>query len=116
VPTLWQASADKAKFYREVIGTSCRTCHAALGSAEEKFDWDSQPGLFTGSTDPNNRVYRHVCGGTSELALNGSMPNALASLDRLLDSSAPGIDALRARMNTYLGCSAPAEDPVYPRR
>ncbi|CDS48368.1 hypothetical protein [Polaromonas sp. CG9_12] len=116
VPTPWQAPADKAQFYREVIGTSCRTCHAALGSAEDRFDWDSQPNLFTGSTDPSNNMYRHVCGGTPELAVNGSMPNALASLDRLLDSSAPGIDALRARMKKYLGCSAPAEDPVYPRR
>jgi len=117
VPKLWhEAPADKALFYREVIGTSCRTCHAALGSADARFDLDSQPNLFTGSTAPTDPVFQHVCGGTSELALNGSMPNALASLDRLLDNSAPGIDALRARMKKYLGCSAPAEDPVYPRR
>jgi len=116
VPTPWQASADKALFYREVIGTSCRTCHSALGSAESRFDWDSHPELFVGLTDPNNTAYRHVCGGTPELAINSSMPNALASLDRLLDSSAPNSIALRNRMKTYLGCSAPAEDPVYPRR
>ncbi len=116
VPAVWQAPADKAQFYREVIGTSCRTCHAALGSANDRFDWDSKPNLFSGSTDPTNLVFQHVCGGTSELAVNGSMPNALASLDRLLDSSAPGNAALRIRMNTYLGCSTPAQDPVYPRR
>ena len=112
----WHASADKALFYREVIGTSCRTCHAALGSANARFDWDSQPELFVGSTDQNNKVFRHVCGGTPELADNGSMPNALASLDRLLDGNAPGINALRNRMDSYLGCATPAEDPVYPRR
>lgn len=116
VPTEWQASADKAQFYREVIGTSCRTCHAALGPAGNRFDWDAQPDLFVGLTDPSNVVFRHVCGGTPELAVNGSMPNALASLDRLLDSSDPNSVAVRSRMKTYLGCSAPAEDPAYPRR
>lgn len=116
VPAGWHVSADKATFYREVIGTSCRTCHAALGSADDRFDWDSKPEIFSGSTDPTDRVFRHVCGGTPELVVNNSMPNALASLDRLLDSNAPGIDALRIRMKTYLGCATPAEDPVYPRR
>jgi mono/diheme cytochrome c family protein len=110
VPSGWQASTDKATFYREVIGTSCRTCHTALGS---RFDWDAQPLRFNGS---DSIVKQHVCGGMASLATNASMPNALASTDRLFDTGAAGIDAQMHRMETYLGCSAPADDPVYPRR
>jgi hypothetical protein len=116
VPADWPQSGDKAKFYREVIGTSCRTCHAALGSADSRFDWDSKPGVFVGSTSSSDALFQHVCGGTAELALNGSMPNALASLDRLLDGGTGSNAAMRERMRLYLGCSTPAPDPVYPRR
>jgi hypothetical protein len=106
----WTASADKAAFYQSVIGRSCRTCHTALGSS---FDWDAQPARFD-SLDPGVRA--HVCGATADLATNASMPNALASLNRLLDPNSPGVDVLKERMVRYLGCSAPAEDPAFARR
>jgi mono/diheme cytochrome c family protein len=107
--TGWRETPEKAAFYREVIGTSCRTCHTALGPF---FDWDSKFDRFN-RNDPT--VQRHVCGGQADLMTNASMPNALASLNRLLVDHPPG-SALRQRMNDYLGCTAPAEDPVYPRR
>lgn len=106
----WTATADKAAFYQSVIGRSCRTCHTALGPS---FDWDSQPARFD-SLDSGVRA--HVCGATADLATNASMPNALASLNRLLDPSSPGVDVLKERMVRYLGCSAPAEDPAFARR
>jgi hypothetical protein len=107
--TGWHESSDKANFYREVIGTSCRTCHTALGSA---FDWDSRPNRFTGT---DGTVHQHVCGGSADLSVNATMPNASASLNRLLVDHPPD-SALRQRMNTYLGCNAPADDPAYRRR
>jgi hypothetical protein len=110
----WHESPEKAAFYRQVIGTSCRTCHAALGSADPRFDWDLRHDRFTGSI--SSPVFPHVCGGTADLATNASMPNALASLDRLLDPAAPGIDELKRLMQKYIGCSAPAPDPVFTRR
>ena len=111
VPAAWQAAdADPAtpgaaRFYREVVGTSCRTCHVALGS---RFDWDS---IILTPT----RAKTQVCGGTPDIAINASMPNALASGDRLLERvrDDAGIAAL---MTQFLGCSAPSPDPVYARR
>jgi hypothetical protein len=107
--TGWRETPDKAAFYREVVGSSCRTCHTGLGS---HFNWDGQPNRFDGT---DSIVKKHVCGGTPDVAVNASMPNALASLNRLLVDHPPG-SPLRQRMATYLGCSEPSPDPVYPRR
>jgi len=78
------------------------------------FDWDANPADFPGL--PNGRVQRHFCGGTEDLAVNASMPNALVSLNRLLDPQRPDIAALKARMLTFLGCDGPKGDPVFPRK
>jgi len=109
VPPAWQAAAasqpDAPAFYREVVATSCRTCHASLAST---YDW-SQTVLSPG------RASTHFCGGTAALALNASMPNALISRDRLMQR-AQSDTALQGLMTTFLGCSAPSPDPIYPRR
>jgi mono/diheme cytochrome c family protein len=103
------ATAGAARFYREVIGTSCRTCHTALSSP--RFDWDSLgPASFRSA-----RVELHVCGGTADLARNASMPNALVTRNNMSARAQvdPGIAAL---MRTYFGCDAPQPDPAYPQR
>jgi len=111
VPAPWLAAdADPAtpgaaSFYREVVGTSCRTCHVSLGT---KFDWDS---VILNPT----RARTHVCGGTADVALNATMPNALEAGDRLLERSRDDAQ-LAALMTRFLGCSAPSPDPVYARR
>ena len=100
------ATAGAARFYREVIGTSCRTCHTALG---ENFDWDK-----LGPLRIRGRAENHVCGGTSELAVNASMPNALVTRNNMAERAKvdPGLAAL---MRTYFGCDAPRPDPAYPQ-
>ena len=111
VPAPWQAAdADPAtpgaaRFYREVVGTSCRTCHVALGT---RFDWDSI------ILDPT-RARTQVCGGTPDIAVNASMPNALASGDRLLERARDDTE-VAALMTRFLGCSSPSPDPVYAKR
>lgn len=109
LPPAWQAAQAQtpgaARFYHEVVGASCRTCHASLGPA---FDWDTQV------LSPA-RASRHVCGGSPDLALNASMPNALISRDRVL-ARVQADPALAALMTTFLGCSEPQPDPVYPQR
>ena len=111
VPDVWMAAdampqtAGAARFYREIVGSSCRTCHASLGP---RFDWDST--LLTPS-----RARSHVCGGTADIAINASMPNALTSRDRVSERVLAD-PALAALMTTFLGCAAPLPDPVYPRR
>ena len=111
VAPAWQAAdaapatVGAARFYREVIGISCRTCHVSLGS---KFDWDSI--ILTPA-----RAGTQFCGGTPDVAINASMPNALISRDRLFDQVA-GDNALAALMTQFLGCSAPLPDPVYAKR
>jgi hypothetical protein len=111
VPAAWlaadaqPATAGAATFYREVVGSSCRTCHASLGA---RFDWDSivlNPG----------RARNHVCGGTSDLAINASMPNALISRDRVLER-VNGNAELKPLMTRFLGCTQPLPDPAYARR
>jgi hypothetical protein len=111
VPPAWlaadanPATAGAARFYREVVGSSCRTCHASLGAAH---DWDTivlTPG----------RASAHVCGGTADVAINASMPNALISRDGLAERVAAD-GSLAALMRTFLGCDAPSPDPVYPQR
>lgn len=99
------ATRGAARFYREVIGISCRTCHVSLGA---NFDWDSV--VLTPA-----RASTHFCGGTPELALNASMPNALVSSDRLFDGIRSDA-ALAALVTQYLGCAAPRPDPAYARR
>ena len=111
VPPAWRAAdavpatAGAAKFYRNVIGISCRTCHVALGA---RFDWDSV--ILTPA-----RAGTHFCGGTPELALNASMPQALVSSDQLFERIRGDAD-LAALVTQYLGCSAPRADPAYARR
>lgn len=109
VPSVWAAAEVQtpgaSRFYREVIGSSCRTCHAALGP---NFNWD---GLVLTPA----RAMNHVCGGSADLAVNASMPNALITRDRVLARVAAD-PLLAALMTTFLGCSAPRPDPVYPHR
>jgi mono/diheme cytochrome c family protein len=111
VPPAWQAAdaqpatAGAAHFYHEVIGASCRTCHAAMGPT---FNWDNI--VLTPV-----RARTHVCGGTADILLNASMPNALISRDRV-EQRVKTDPALAALMTTFLGCDAPLPDPVYPRR
>ena len=107
----WNESPAKASFYRQVVGSSCRTCHTALGP---DFDWDSSPDKFIGST--TGVVGRHFCGGSADLAINASMPNALASLNRLLDPQRPDLAGVKALLRDYIGCEAPASDPAFPRK
>ena len=110
VPPTWQAAENDpatrgaAKFYRNVIGMSCRTCHVSLGA---QFDWDSV--VLT-----PERASTQFCGGTPELALNASMPQALISSDQLYQRIRADAD-LAALVEHYLGCSAPKADPAYAR-
>jgi hypothetical protein len=87
------------------VGTSCRTCHVALGS---RFDWDS---IILSPT----RAKTQVCGGSPDVAINASMPNALAAGDRLLERARDSAE-VAALMTQFLGCSAPLPDPVYAKR
>ena len=111
VPDIWMTAdalpqtAGAARFYREIVGSSCRTCHVSLGP---RFDWDST--LLTPS-----RARSHVCGGTADIAINASMPNALTSRDRVSER-VEADPALAALMTSFLGCAAPLPDPIYPKR
>ncbi len=119
VPAAWKdhedlangiTKADSAYFYKHVVGTSCRTCHAAMRT---QFDWDasggSRPQLLNFKDSP------HLCGGGADPYANGSMPNALASVDRLQQTLRSDA-VLKALMQKMLGCSESAGDPVYPKR
>ena len=118
LPDAWvKAEADGAagasKLYREVVGGVCRTCHAAMGSdiRNNRFDWDNNvSGVLN-----NSLANAHFCGGTSDVAINASMPNALISRDRLADRIHADTQ-LASLMQKYLGCVTPAADPVYPKR
>ena len=106
VPSFWVnkeiTEPGAATFYREVIARSCRTCHVAMSG----FDWDSAAPLV-GSA--------HICGGTSNLEQNASMANALIAYDHL-QQRVQTDPALAALVQTFLGCTGPSADPVYPRR
>ena len=114
VPDVWKNAEatlpGASRFYREVVGSSCRTCHASLGTS---FDWDSILLHPTASGARDSSV--HSCGGTADLALNASMPNALISRDRVA-TRASADPSLAALMTTFLGCSTPKPDPIYPQR
>lgn len=109
VPPAWLAAETTtpgaAHFYREVIGSACRTCHASLGAT---FNWDA---IVLTPT----RASAHVCGGSADVAINASMPNALISRDRVSERVRAD-PTLAALMTTFLGCSTPQPDPVYPKR
>lgn len=109
VPPAWQTAdtttPGAARFYREVVGASCRTCHASLGPS---FNWDA-------TVLSPARAGAHVCGGGADVAINASMPNALVSRDRVSER-VRGDASLAALMTTFLGCSSPRPDPVYPKR
>lgn len=111
VPPVWQAedavNPGAARFYKELVAISCRTCHAAFDPSLA-LDWDST--LLTPA-----RAEPQFCGGKADLAVNASMPQALMSSDGVLDriNADP---ALAALATTYLGCSAPKPDPVYPKK
>jgi mono/diheme cytochrome c family protein len=102
--------ADAARFYREVVGTSCRTCHAAMRDA---YDWDSGNGTFPWLT--NYRGSARICGGSPDVHINATMPNALISRDRLQDRLRED-PTLAALVQKFLGCTEPAADPLYPKR
>ncbi|MEO8923965.1 MAG: hypothetical protein ABI330_14275 [Caldimonas sp.] len=112
VPPAWlTADADAntpgaATFYRNVVGISCRTCHVALEPS--KYDWNS---IILSPA----RASTQFCGGTADVALNASMPNALISNDRLAQHLSAD-SSLAAVVTRFLGCTAPLPDPVYPKR
>ena len=99
------ATIGAARFYHEVIGTACRTCHVALG---DKFDWDSI--VLTPA-----RASTQFCGGTPDVAINASMPNALISSD-LLRNRVQADASLASLVTQFLGCSSPSPDPVYAKQ
>lgn len=105
VPPAWRGSPDEIRFYRDVVATSCRTCHVALGP---RFDWDA-----SGPAPLLSRA--HVCGGSADLAVNATMPNALVSHDRLHDAVRAD-PTLAELMRRFLGCDRPLPDPAFPRR
>jgi mono/diheme cytochrome c family protein len=109
VPPAWAAAEaampGASQFYREVVGSSCRTCHAQMGAAH---DWD------TIVLSPA-RASTYACGGTADIVRNASMPNALISRDRLAGRVAADA-SLATLMRTFLGCDTPVPDPVYPQR
>ncbi|MBQ5963905.1 hypothetical protein [Massilia sp. ZL223] len=113
LPPAWRvdetqsATAGASKFYHEVIGTSCRTCHTALG---DNFDWDKRGPLAMRSLSAT-----HVCGGTHDLARNASMPNALVTRNNMA-ARVKADPALAGLMRTFFGCDTPLPDPVYPKR
>ena len=109
--TLDATKPGAAKFYREVVGGVCRTCHVALGS--DRFDWDTKTNTFSGL--PGSLANAHFCGGTADVAVNASMPNALISRDRLADRIAADPE-LAALMQQFLGCVTPVADPAYAKR
>jgi mono/diheme cytochrome c family protein len=91
-------------FYLQIVARTCRTCHVALPSA----DWDTRA---IPRSDP------HVCGGSSDLHLNGKMANSKVTFDELWLSVAQSTDR-RAMMDAHLGCgvggvgiSAPFPNP-----
>jgi hypothetical protein len=112
VPPAWRSTtppagvtaAQQAKFYTEVVGAVCRTCHVALPNA----NWETM--VTRGGT-----FQTHVCGGTSDLARNASMPNALVSRDQFAQKVA-GDPELATLMQAYFGCVTPLADPVYPKK
>lgn len=114
VPDVWRQAANQPggqgaeTFYREVIATSCRTCHVAM---KDSANWDLNLPRALNSDTP----VAHVCGGTADVSVNASMPNALVSYDRLLERTRDD-PALAQLLRTFLGCDAPADDPVYPKR
>lgn len=104
--------ADASKFYLNVVATSCRTCHAAM---RDNFDWD---GKAAGATFPRLLGFSgspKLCGGSEDVAINASMPNALISRDHLHDKLVAD-PTLAALMQALMGCSDPAPDPAYPKR
>ncbi|GAB1434039.1 hypothetical protein MASR2M32_02470 [Sphaerotilus sulfidivorans] len=112
VPPAWIAHARSVpgadRLYREVIGVSCRTCHVAFASASGRFDWDR--------TMPSG--YRsHLCGGGADLAVNRSMPNALVTLDRVIEQLDADAELRRVSQQVF-GCdiTKPAPDPVFDTR
>lgn len=89
VPPSWEA-AGQSTLYKEVIATSCRTCHAMRGtSAQSDIDFDSYE-KFVGFAD---RIKAHVFD-------RGNMPLAFIVYDAFWDHpTRPGLlaDFLQAR-------------------
>lgn len=112
LPAAWVAldttRPGAARLYREVVGQSCRTCHAAF----KGFDWDSEPARIVVDAGGRND---HVCGGSADLVVNASMPNALISRDRALQRVQADA-SLAALMQEFFGCTTPLPDPAHARR
>jgi hypothetical protein len=110
LPPNWQTAATSqpqaAKFYHEVVATSCRTCHASLVSP--RYDWNT-------TVLSKGIAFKHFCGSSPDLATNASMPNALISRDRLMQRAQADTE-LQDMLNSFLGCATPLPDPVFPRR
>lgn len=111
LPPVWAAeeatNPGAARFYKEIVSISCRTCHAAFDPSLS-LDWDST--LLT-----PGRARPQYCGGTPDVAVNASMPQALMSSDGVFEriDADPALGDLVTR---YLGCSVPLPDPVYPKK
>lgn len=111
VPPAWQqqesSAPGAARLYREVVGASCRTCHVAFGTGNANLDWDSRI-PYGGS---------HLCGGGADLARNRSMPNALVTMDRVVEKLRADPELAKVSGDIF-GCdiTRPAGDPVFDTR
>lgn len=114
VPAAWIAldatRPGAARLYSEIVGTACRTCHAAF----KGFDWDAEPARIVVPAGSGLRN-THVCGGSADLVINASMPNALISRDRALQR-VQADSSLAALMQEFFGCTTPLPDPAHARR
>lgn len=115
VPSAWLAldvtRPGAARLYRDVVGSACRTCHAAFKGG---FDWDSNPGGIVVQGGAGEKR-AHVCGGSPDVAINATMPNALKARDRALQRVQADA-SLAALMQEFFGCTTPLPDPAYARR
>ena len=113
VPPIWQLADARAGDGRRgpVLQArwSASPAAPATSSLGAQFDWDDIV------LSPARAPATQFCGGTPDVAVNASMPNALISRDRLFERI-EGDASLAALVEKFLGCSAPLPDPVYAKR
>lgn len=111
VPDGWKNEPDRT-FYLEILARSCRTCHIAQIRSTRKGierNFESGPKSVGLTMD---MLFESICGGTSNLSFNHSMPNALVPAYRLWHTSQRNILIDYAEKKTTTGVSPCRTTPL----
>jgi hypothetical protein len=99
--------------YHKIIAPMCRTCHAAM---PDKYNFDAYFDRGSAAPGDDPTYYEQICGGSTRISVNYSMPNSLVTFNRFWSTANTDDDlsVLWSSIIDYVnGANVSATCPLY---